>query len=242
MSHDIGGALELVLRDLEEKLVVDLEEHARPEAARLQLLLDPDHRELDDVRRAPLDRAVPGHSLGCLPEMRSTGVQVRQRPATPGHRADVAERPPLFHDALRECLHTRIAFEVAADHLLGFGERNRELSREPLWAHPVEDAEVDDLRAPALILGDGVGGTAKTSAAVGGGCPRLGRRRRRVRDLPSSARGGGARSASSRRRARSSPEKRRTRRGCAAPRRSGSGCSADSARSTRDARSRRRSG
>src|SRR5262245_15771325 len=36
-SHDIGGALELVLRDLEEKLVVDLEEHLRPEPARLEL-------------------------------------------------------------------------------------------------------------------------------------------------------------------------------------------------------------
>src|SRR3954471_826625 len=59
----VGGALGLVLRPLEEQLVVDLEHELGREPAIAQDVAAADHRHLDDVRRRPLDDHVHGQPL-----------------------------------------------------------------------------------------------------------------------------------------------------------------------------------
>ena len=55
--------VDLVARHLEQQLVVDLEQRPRAEAAGAQPLVEPDHRDLDDVGGGALDRHVDGHPL-----------------------------------------------------------------------------------------------------------------------------------------------------------------------------------
>src|SRR4051794_36421097 len=51
----VAGALGLVLRSLEEQLVVDLEHQPGRETGLAERVAAADHRHLDDVRRGPLD-------------------------------------------------------------------------------------------------------------------------------------------------------------------------------------------
>src|SRR4051794_20302271 len=67
----LRGGLHLVRWSLEEELVVDLEDQAGLEVRFLELLLGLDHRDLDDVRRGPLDRHVHREALALASHLRA---------------------------------------------------------------------------------------------------------------------------------------------------------------------------
>src|SRR5512142_976136 len=58
LAHQRAHAVLLVGRNLEDELVVHLEQHAAPELALDQGVVDPDHRDLDQIGGRPLERRI----------------------------------------------------------------------------------------------------------------------------------------------------------------------------------------
>ena len=60
----LAQVLHLVRRRFEDEFVVDLEQHRALESAAHELVVDADHRQLDEVRGGALQRRVHGGALG----------------------------------------------------------------------------------------------------------------------------------------------------------------------------------
>jgi hypothetical protein len=82
--------LELFFGSGEDQLVVDLKDHLRLVMAFGEEVVDLDHRDLDEVGGAALDRGVKGRPPGGFP-LRVVGVvDIAQIAAASEHRGDVA--------------------------------------------------------------------------------------------------------------------------------------------------------
>ena len=66
---------------------------------------------------------------------------------------DVASLFGLLHGALEVLAHFGVGAPVLLDEVLGFLHGDFELASQSLRTHAVEDAEVDDLGAVALLVG-----------------------------------------------------------------------------------------
>jgi len=66
VAHQGLELLAFTVGDFEQKFVVNLQQHPRCQPRSGERCIDPDHRDLDDVGRAALDRRVERCSLGGL--------------------------------------------------------------------------------------------------------------------------------------------------------------------------------
>ena len=125
----VHGGL-LARRDLEDKLVVDLEEEAGAQPARIELSTHLEHRDLDDVRSRPLDRGVEGDPLGDLAPLTVVAREIRQVTPAPEDRLGVARRTRSFDDLVEVRPHAAEAREVVVHELLRLADLDAELLRE----------------------------------------------------------------------------------------------------------------
>lgn len=63
LGQDLHNCLLLVLRRLDEKLIVYLQDQPGAEVLSSQSLIHPDHGDLDDIGSGSLDRGVHRHAL-----------------------------------------------------------------------------------------------------------------------------------------------------------------------------------
>src|SRR3989442_7894207 len=152
-----GGPL-LSLRHLKHELVMHLQQHPNGEPSLAQGLVDANHRDLDQVRRGPLERRVRG---GALPERADIEVPVLElRDVAPPseQRLHVASLARLGDGAVEPGAHAGETGEILRDELLRLLLRDAELASEREPALSVDPGEVDRLGARAhlrrnLLLG-----------------------------------------------------------------------------------------
>src|ERR1700722_4108418 len=68
-GHKLLNLVQLAWRDLEQQLIVDLQQHPRPQSGRRQVAVHRQHGDLDDVGGGALNRGVERHPLGYLPAL-----------------------------------------------------------------------------------------------------------------------------------------------------------------------------
>ena len=111
-DRQVGGAAHLLADQrlerlvlarghVEHELVVDLEQHPRPQPGRRQLALHVEHRDLDQVGGRALDRRVERHPLGHLAALPVVAGQVGQVAAAAHDRLGEAGTPCLVDDDRR---------------------------------------------------------------------------------------------------------------------------------------------
>ncbi len=165
VDDEVADLLGAVLGALEDEFVVDLQEHAdavdlgglagaEVRGVGAQAPVEVDHRDLDEVGGGALDDAVDGGALG---EGAAVGVvrgDVRDLAAALEHRLDIAVALGLGDALFEEGRDAGEALLVAVDDLRGLGVGDAEAPSEAEGGDAVDDAEVDHLRAAALVLGD----------------------------------------------------------------------------------------
>ena len=137
---------------LEQQLVVHLEDEPRASPLLAQPVVDPDHRDLDHVRRRSLHDRVDGEPLAERARLPVADADLGDRPAPAEQRRHVAVALGLLDRALDEVLHVREAREVGVDVLLRLLARDLEVLREAERRDAVDDPEVDHLGDVALVL------------------------------------------------------------------------------------------
>ncbi len=110
-----------------------------------------DHRELDDVRRGALDHGVDREPLAERAHLPVRRPQLGDRPATAEHRHRVAALARLLDRARDPLGDARHASAVGVDVRLRLLAGDVELVGQPEARDAVDDAEVDGLRAVALV-------------------------------------------------------------------------------------------
>src|SRR5512139_3085382 len=118
LLEDPRGLRRLAFRGLRDQLVVDLEDQPGAHSPPAVFPVDPYHRDLDDVRRASLDRGVDRHPLRRLPEDLVPRVDVPEKPAPPQDRSHEAVAARLLLDLPDVVAHAGITVEVLVDVLL----------------------------------------------------------------------------------------------------------------------------
>ena len=142
------------VRDFEHQLVVHREDHAALELAFGQRPVEVDHRELEDVGRAPLHWRVLRHALPHLADAEVVGRQLGQLPAPAEQRGGVSARFRFAHRLLHIGSDVRERGEVCVEDFPGLFGRDVEPLREPVRLHAVGEPVVDDLGEPALEIVD----------------------------------------------------------------------------------------
>src|SRR3990172_1646970 len=136
LAEDRHEPFDLLPTDLQEELVVDLQERPRPEAPRREPGIEPDHRDLDNIRGRALDRHVDRHSLAGTPKRGVTGVELRDLPLPPQERLDEAIAAGPLPDFGHVIADSGIRREVRGDELLGLLPADPGPAREAEVAHP----------------------------------------------------------------------------------------------------------
>src|SRR5512141_862723 len=83
LLQDPLGPVRFPRRRLDDQLVVDLEDQSRFHPGLAELPVDPDHRHLDQVGGAPLDRRVDRHPLRGLPQHLVPGIDILEEASAP---------------------------------------------------------------------------------------------------------------------------------------------------------------
>ena len=131
---------------------MDLQDHPCPQVLLIHPPREVDHRDLDEVRGAALNRRV---HRGPLRELAHTGVltvDLRKIPATASQGRDEAVLPGLSDGLLHVSRHAGIRGEIAVYELLCLEGRDAQLPGQPVSAHAVHHPVVDRLRLTAHIL------------------------------------------------------------------------------------------
>ena len=103
----------------------------------MQRLVDVDHRDLDDVGGAALDRGVERGPLGGLADVAVAAVQLGQVAPPAEHRRRVAVLAGLVDDLVQVVTHPAEPGEVLLHLHLGFLGGDLQLRRQPVGAQPV---------------------------------------------------------------------------------------------------------
>ncbi len=111
------------------------------------------HRELEDVRRGPLDGHVARDPFGLESERAVGRVKIRQEPPAPEERAHGFALTRRLHGLFHEARDPRVAVEVRRDETSRLVARDAELLRERAVAHAVNDPEVDRFGRAPLVGG-----------------------------------------------------------------------------------------
>ena len=126
----------------------------QPRLEAVQRVVDPDHRDLDDVGRAALDRAVHRETLAHLAHHVVRRGDLADAALSAHHRADEALLLAVSDLFVHEVLDRLVLFEIVLYIVFGFLPRHVDLGAEAECAHAVDDAEVDRLRAAPLLRRD----------------------------------------------------------------------------------------
>jgi len=116
-----------------------------------QEAVEVDHGDLDEIGRGALDRRVDGGALGELAQRRIGARDLGDVATAVQQGADVPVPAGLLEDPVQEPPDPFVAVEVAVDVLLRLGLADPQFPGEAEGTHPVDDAEVDHLRAPAHV-------------------------------------------------------------------------------------------
>ena len=134
---------------LKHKFVVDLNDDSAVEPA--QIFFSTNHRQLDDVRRAALNRRVHRHTLSQGTQIEIFAVNRGQIASPPEHRRDVAAQPCLRNRRVKKFFHAGITLEVQRNIFAGLFAADVQVARKPVVADSVDDAEVDGLSFAAQV-------------------------------------------------------------------------------------------
>src|SRR4051794_7182785 len=96
-----------------------LKQHAGRELALRELIVQPDHGDLDDVRGRALDRHVDRDALGAHAHVEVPAVNVRDVPTPTSQRLRVAVCARLVDDVVTPAPHGVVLLEVALDEGAG---------------------------------------------------------------------------------------------------------------------------
>ena len=126
-----------------------------------------DHGDFDQIGGGALDDAVDGHALAAVADGEDAAVDVGDRAAAAEDGFDIAVVLGV-HDALvEELANGGKSFVVGVDQFLGGGDGQAvDAPGQAVGGDAIDDAEVDDFRLAALIAGDLIQGTPKTSEAT----------------------------------------------------------------------------
>ena len=136
---------------------MDLEQRPGPEALRCQPLIQPDHRDLHDVRRGSLDRHVDGHPLARSAKGRIGRAQLRDLAAASQECRDEPIPARGLLDVEHVVADPGVRGEVRADEFLRLLAADAGPAGQTEVAHPVGEAEVDHLGHRSLVAGDLIG-------------------------------------------------------------------------------------
>jgi NADH-quinone oxidoreductase subunit M len=128
--HSRRQVLGLPLGHLEHQLVVDGQEQLRVEGRLVEHRRDLEHRDLQDVRGAPLDRRVLRDPLGRRSLAPVARLQVRNRPPPPHDGGGVAALARLADDPVHEAVDRREPLEVLLDVAARLADRHIERARQ----------------------------------------------------------------------------------------------------------------
>ena len=145
-----GG--DFALGRLENQLVVDLEHETGGQALLREGGVQPDHRDLDDVRGRALEWSVQGHALGVGAHGAVGGRDVGDRAHPPEERRDFLRAARLVEDPVEAGAHARELVEVRVHVGLRLRRRDPELLAQRERRHSVEQREVDPLGGEAHLV------------------------------------------------------------------------------------------
>ena len=128
-----------------------LQRHSRLQPALAQRGIDADHRNLNKVRRGPLQRRVYRGPLGKPALVGVLAVDVRNRPHPSKQRLHLHVAPRLFQRLIDERPHPAVLFKISGNELLGFARLNAKILRESKCRKPIDDAEVHHLGLAAVV-------------------------------------------------------------------------------------------
>ena len=136
---------------------MDLEQRPGPEALCCQPLIQPDHRDLHDIRRGSLDRHVDRHPLPRSAKGRIGRAQLRDLAAASQEGRDEPIPPRGLLDVEHVVADPGVRGEVRADEFLRLLAADAGPAGQTEVAHPVGEAEVDHLGHRSLVAGDLIG-------------------------------------------------------------------------------------
>src|SRR5439155_23911985 len=145
--YQLRGDFLLPAWDLNDKLVMDLQDHARCKPLRFQGPGDADHRHLDQVRRRYLEGRVRGGALAEGADVVVAVLELRNIAPPSEQCLDIPLLARLGHSAIQPGPHTREPREVLLDEPFRVILRDAELTGQGERPLPVDRAKVDRLRA-----------------------------------------------------------------------------------------------
>src|SRR5881628_1845390 len=145
--YKLSCGLLLPERDLKYKLIMDLEDQAGLQPARLQGARDPDHRDLDQIRGRSLERRVRRSPLAEGPDVEVPIFELGYVAPSSEQGLDVPLRPSLGDGPIEPGAYAREAREILLDEPLRVVLRDAELARQGERTLAVDRREVDRLGA-----------------------------------------------------------------------------------------------
>jgi len=140
--YEFLQAREFFLGRFEEKLVMNLEHHARFEAVG-ELAVEFNHGQLDEVGGGALHGRVHGGAFGEIAETGLGRVDLRNRADTAEKIARDASLACFGNLFIEERFYARVAFEVGGDEFGGFFLLDAELLSQTEGREAVHHAEVN---------------------------------------------------------------------------------------------------
>ena len=142
-------------------------------------VINPDHRQLDQVGGRALQRSIHRGALGKAALVGVLAVDVGNRPNASEQRLHLLIAPRLLERGIDERAHSRIFFKVGIDKFPRLARLDPQLLRQPERRQPVHNPEVHDLRLRAGDQASPSAAARQTPATRSGcGC------RRRAGTLP----------------------------------------------------------
>ncbi len=137
LAHQLLHLGPLIVGDLDDQLVMHLQQHPRPHVVVPQRTVHAQHRDLDDVGGAALDRRVERHSLGHLPPLPVVAGQIGQITAPPQDRRGVAVLARLVDDLPQVVADPAEPGEIGVHLRLGVLGGDPQLLRQPVGRQAV---------------------------------------------------------------------------------------------------------
>ena len=123
-----------------------LQDHLALQLLCLETLVDADHRQLDDIGRAALDRGVDGVAFGITADNGVARVDIRQVTFPFEDGLDIAVLASGLDALVHVFLDSRIGLEITLDQLLRLGSGNTESFGQAEDRDTIDDTEVGGLR------------------------------------------------------------------------------------------------
>ena len=152
LLDQLPGALNFVLRHIEQQFVMNLQRHQRLQVFFSQPPVDPDHRDLDQVGGCPLQRCVDRGPFREAAQIRVTALDIGDRTNAAKKRADALFAPGLFEHAVDVGAHSLVARKICLDVKPGLILLDPQLLRQAKRRDSVDDAEVHGLGAIARLF------------------------------------------------------------------------------------------